>query len=118
MGDFSYYGGGQYIVGYLAGKVRSVTREWGASGAVSLPAARYAARRLLPSDARLQRRGSLSGDRLLEVYRSRSVERQFPRGGADPWLGGERGLMAVVYRLTGGRVSSMTVEVGGVSAER
>jgi hypothetical protein len=112
VGQFAYYEGGRYLVGYLSGKVQNITVAWRGGQGVDLGTARDVAGNFLPADARLVSVDTPRESRLGEVYRSESVARAFPQGPVN-----ERGILSVVYRVYEGRVREVTMEVGGVRPE-
>lgn len=115
IGGFGYYENGEYVVSFLGGKVQHLERTWVAQDAVFLDTARAAGKELLPADAKLVRTFAPRTNRLLEIYRSKSVRRQFPLGPTGPWAGGGPGTITVLYRIYGGVVRSMVLDVGTIS---
>ena len=113
-----YYEGGRYMVSFLEERLRHVTRNWSGDG-VPLREARAYALEQMPDDAKRARLASLSGGRLLEVYKSRVIiDSGLFLGITDRVHGGESDLISVVYRVPSGRVEWVVVEVGGPALER
>ncbi len=112
VGQFAYYEGGRYLVGYLGDRVQIVTVAWRNGEGVDLGVARDVASSFLPADARLVSVDTPRENRLGEVYRSEAMARAFPKGPGD-----QRGILSVVYRVYGGRVREVTLEIGGVRPE-
>ena len=112
VGGFVTYGGGEYLVRFIDGKVQHLQRRW--DGAVPMAMAKSASRRSLPADARLVERSEPRDDRVLELYTSPSLADRFAgtTGGNDPWINLDPGTIVVLYRLEGGGVDSMAIAAG------
>ncbi len=63
-------------------------------------------------DARLVRTSSLGGSQVLEVYTSETLGREFGPVPGDRRLSRGTDTVSVVYRVSDGRVQSVTVELG------
>lgn len=116
VGSFLYYENGSYVVAFEGGRIRHVTRTW--EGRVSLGQAREAARRLLPRDARLLRRGEPRENRVLEVYASELLRRDLAESSGALHPEADPGIATVVYRVVGGTVESLVMDVGGTTPEQ
>ncbi|MDP9352399.1 MAG: hypothetical protein M3P51_12775 [Chloroflexota bacterium] len=116
VGNFLYYENSSYVVAFEEGRIRHVTRTW--ERRVSLRQAREAARRLLPRDARLLRRGEPRENRVLEVYESKLLRRDLAESSATLHPQADSGIATVVYRVVGDRVESLVMDVGGTTPER
>ncbi len=116
VGNFLYYENGSYVVAFEEGRIRHVTRTW--ERRVSLQQAREAARHLLPRDARLLRRGEPRENRVLEIYESELLRRDLTETSGTLPPEADPGIATVVYRVAGGRVESLVMDVGGTTPER
>ena len=93
---FLEYDGGRLVVGLLEGNVWHMERVWMRGDAVSLENARNEARAFLPEDAEQVQSFDRGDGRIVDVYRSASLNDRFS---SAAWNGGKAGTFSIQYRF-------------------
>lgn len=93
---FLEYDGGRLVVGLLEGNVWHMERVWMRGDAVSLDNARNEARAYLPEDAEQVQSFDRGDGRIVDVYRSASLNGRFS---STAWNGGKAGTFSIQYRF-------------------